>query len=329
MSETKPQPDEGDEDVVAVEIDNDDLLRQLLSGRHMAVRSLSSAELRTFRHRVERPALWEKMGEWDSDLEALEAFNVLRRIEPDGYPDPIQAQEGKKPTERSLRSVCLVGKAYGHMFVPWEEVGWEVWGLNLEPVPLKDGPGLDRYHRWFQLHPPHYLKVHYPEGVDELAKVWGKEVLGPKGKPVRMYMDKAYERYPNSEAFPKQAIEALTPRGAYHCSSMDWMLALAVHEGFERIRCAGFNFTTFPITNGEPLSSRPCFEYWCGVADGRGVQLEVVGPTGHMFKTTHLALRSSTLQYGFEHEPALDLAKGESTAQGAAELENGEWEDVR
>lgn len=240
-------------------------------------------------------------GNWGA--KNTDAFRMLGALDGLKYPKP-------KP-DPEHGGVVLLGKAYGHMLAPWDEEGWEFWGLNLGPVRWSEPP-LEHYQRWFQLHPPRYLKVHYPEGIEELARLWGRK------RGIRLYMDKHYRAYPDSERYPREEIELLTPRGYYHTSSMDWMLALAIHEGFRRIICAGFCFTTFPLTNGEPLSGRPCFEYWCGVADGHGVELQVLGPTGHLFKNTHLAVTSNDLQYGYDHEPALDLSLGDEG-----------WKDVR
>ncbi|HKI82642.1 MAG TPA: hypothetical protein VKA04_13415, partial [Pseudodesulfovibrio sp.] len=170
---------------------------------------------------------------------------------------------------------------------------------------------LENYDRWFQLHPPHYLARHYPEGLEDLARWWTVKHNIP------CYMDRAYVGYPDSVAFPKAEVEALTPRGWYHASSMDWMLALAILDGFEKILLAGVRFSTFPIADGEPLSARPCMEYWTGVAEGRGIEVEYAGPRGHMFRVLHMVTMQSRHQYGFDDEPGRDLA------------ETTDWEEFR
>lgn len=252
---------------------------------------------------------WDDADGWTG--EELAAWRYLDRLPDEAWP---RARPGKQPT-----GVAIVGKQYGPMVAPWLEKGFEFWCLNDAPVRRYGQPPIDHYQRWFQLHPPRYLKVHYPTGIEDLHATWSK----PRG--IRLYMDQHYPEFPDSEPYPKEAVEALTTRGWYHCSSMDWMLALAILEGFERIWCCSMNLVTFPMRNGEPLSGRACMEYWAGVADGRGVDLRFVGPRGHHFMNLHMAVYQSDLQYGFEGEPALDLGKGlKPTAKG-----KGRWRDMR
>jgi hypothetical protein len=197
---------------------------------------------------------------------------------------------------------------------PWGEPGWEFWGLN--DAPSDDGwPPVEAHTRWFQLHNPAYLAKHYPRGIDELAAEWSRE------RGVVLYMDRHYPEYPESVAYPKADVEAMLYRrwGEYHTSSFDWMIALAILEGFERIDLYGVEFGAFPYTVGEPVSGRACLEFWTGVALGRGTQLHVAPQqSGDLFMTTHILRYRSHLQYGFEREPGLDMAADESG-----------WNDVR
>jgi len=211
--------------------------------------------------------------------EESEAYDILSYGNSGDWPMP---DPGKKP-----EGVALIGKAWGPLLAPWWEKGWEVWGLNEAPHQWSSNPPLSRYQRWFQLHPPRYLEKHYPSGIKDLENNWGEK------RGIKLYMDRHYEEYPDSEPYPKEAVEKLTRRGAYHCSSMDWMLALAIREGFRKIICAGFNLVTYPLMNGEPISGRSCLEYWAGVADGREIDLEFRGPSRHLFQNLHMAVYQS------------------------------------
>lgn len=204
------------------------------------------------------------------------------------WPDP---NPGDDP-----ECVAIVGKAGNGDIVPWGEKGWEIWGLNERTV----GPRIGAHTRWFQLHPPAYLGKHHPPGLEDLATNWGRK------RGVTLYMDAHYSEYPDSVAYPRKAVEAMTPHGGYHASSFDWMLALAILEGFKTIRLYNCVFTTFPYLNKEPISARPCLEYWAGVAEGRGAEVRVID-SGDTFKIVHLAKMASDLQYGFEREPGHDL----------------------
>lgn len=211
------------------------------------------------------------------------------------------------PTD-TPHTVAILGKGADHDKVTFGLEGWEYWGLN--EWSYNDGP-LVQYTRWFQLHPPHYLRVHYPRGIEDLARHWTYD------RGVRLYMDRYYKQYPDSEAYPKADVEALTDTGWYHASSFDWMLALAILEGFPHIKLYGCGQVTFPGLSTEPISARACLEYWIGVAEGRGIDVSVIDP-GDVLKIVHLAKMVSQKQYGFDNEPALDLGK-----QGAG------WVDVR
>lgn len=209
-------------------------------------------------------------------------------------------------TKTKASGVVIVGKGYDYeSLVPWDE-GWEIWGLN-DPPRCDDEASIECYTRWFQLHTPAYMRRHYPRGLDAMSQTWGRR------RGVTLYMDRNYPEYPDSVPFPRDEVEAITPRGAYHASSFDWMLALAVLEGFSVIRLVEANFTTFPFLDGEPISARACLEYWAGVAEGRGATVQVLDGRhkGDLFKIIHLAKLRSTLGYGFGREPALDLAQGE------------------
>lgn len=209
-------------------------------------------------------------------------------------------------------TVAIVGKGFDHSIVPWGTEGYEFWGLNDQPGNRPEYAPIECYTRWFQLHPPHYLEVHYPRGIKDLKRWWGT----PRG--VKLYMDRHYDWLPDSVPYPKAEVEALCSYGHYHCSSFDWMVALAILEGWSRIEMYGVDFFTFPsILNGEPISARACLEFWLGVAAGRGIDV-AVSQRGDLFTNIHVAIYRSDLQYGFEREPALDLT-----------LDDERWSDVR
>lgn len=249
--------------------------------------------------------------EYDPTVDRLaESMPPLRNVsgdrwdwESDDWPAPDPGDDPKK--------VALVGFGATRLEAPYGRPGWELWCLN-DPAERPGIPDRRAFTRWFQLHPPHYLRKHYPQGVLDLKKWWSE----PTG--IRLYMDRHYPEYPDSEPYPKAEVESMVPHGWYHASSFDWMLALAIYEGFEEIELHGIQFYNFPVMNGEPISALPALLYWAGVAEGRGIKL-TSWQEGHVFRVIHLAAYESCLQYGFEREPALDL--------GVDVDEN--WGDVR
>jgi len=248
-----------------------------------------------------------KKNDWKEDKLTPEedaAWDLLSQIPPEEWP---RAKRVDNP-----RKVALIGKGGGHLVVPWTEEGWEFWGLNEQSRRQIGIPPLEHYDRWFQIHPPRYLERHYPEGMVDLEAWWGPQRVDDGsfvGRSIPLYMDRAYMQYPDSVAYPKEEAEALTSHGWYHASSLDWMVALAILEGFEHILVAAAGFDSFPVTNGEPLSARPCLEYWSGVAEGRGIEVEYAGPSGHMFQILHMVTLQSRHQYGFDDEPGRDLGE--------------------
>lgn len=233
-------------------------------------------------------------GEDALKLAAEDAYATLYYWPQNKWPRP---KPGSAP-----KRVAIVGKGPSHHGAPWGQKGWELWGLN-ECTPWPGYAPIEAHTRWFQLHPPRYLKKHHPDGILDLKQHWTKD----RGIPC--YMDRHYVRYPNSTRYPKQEVEALTPHGRYHTISFDWMVALAILEGFEEIALHACNLYTGPVMNGESLSGRASVEYWSGVAEGRGARVTTHGNTD-LFRTVHMARRVSDLQYGWDREPGHDLGDG-------------------
>lgn len=202
---------------------------------------------------------------------------------------------GEGPTK-----VAIVGFSDSRLLAPYGKEGWELWCLN-DPTDKPGIPARHAFTRWFQIHPPRYLAKHYPRGLDDLARHWGHET------GIRLYMDRHYPEYPDSEAYPREQVEALASHGWFHASSFDWMMGLAVLEGFSEIHVYGCDsLFAFPVMNREPLSGLQAMHYWIGVAEGRGARVHVQGG-GHLFRILRLAVYESDLQYGWDREPALDL----------------------
>ena len=195
-------------------------------------------------------------------------------------------------------SVAIVGAGCLHPMVPWGREGWEIWSMNDVGVYVADS--IQCYTRWFQFHTIEYMKRHYPRGIT--AMEWWETARG-----VPLYMDRVHPEYPDSVRFPKAEVEALTPHGEYHASSFDWMLALAILEGFKTVLLLDVALYGSPFMNGEPLSGRPCMEYWAGVAEGRGIGVHTGPRTGDLFRIVHTARHVSDLQYGFDDEPGFEL----------------------
>ena len=165
---------------------------------------------------------------------------------------------------------------------PWPDAETEVWGFN-ELYRVYD-PTLYRFTRWFELHIRSYFAN--PEWHAHALFLNRLLDLG-----VTVYLPKRDAAVIRSKFYPRAKVAALSPHGEYHAGSFDWMVALAIAEGFTEITLYGVDFAG----GGEPISARACLEYWLGVAEGRGIVTRVVG--GDVFRIFHLT-RSDT-PYGF------------------------------
>lgn len=167
--------------------------------------------------------------------------------------DEVYALGAKPP-----RKVCIVGGGKSRWEAPFHDDTWECWGLNDMQM---DGVVWDR---WFALHTLEHFENHYTLG-------WIYQKIMMRKLHVPIYVWEEFVDVPGCRIYPKEEVEALTSWGRYHCGSFDWMVALAILEGFEEIRICGVNL----MESQEPISSRACLEYWIGVAEGRGITVDV------------------------------------------------------
>lgn len=182
------------------------------------------------------------------------------------------------------RKVCLVGFAESIYEAPWLDNSYEFWGLNnLHEYIDVAGRG---FTRWFNLHHPKHMK-------DDWYRNWpAHQAWARIQRWLPIYTPEVWEDCPTTVQFPKAEVEQL-PFGWYHASTIDWMIALALREGFEEIALYGLNMTE----SGEPISARACIEFWLGQAAARGVGVRIPA-SSHLMKIFHLV--QSEIQYGFE-----------------------------
>ncbi len=179
--------------------------------------------------------------------------------------------------ERSgKKTVALVGMApTSCSLAPYDEENirlggpLEIWGLNESHV----WSWMKKWTRWFQLHPKHYwirdtasrgAKGHYG---------WLKQ---DHGLPI--YMQHHYEDVPNSIAYPLEEAIALTGKVKqgfeavkYYTSTLPYMIALAILEGFQRIEMYGFEMAA----GDEFVPQKACAEFWMGFAAGKGLEVYI------------------------------------------------------
>jgi hypothetical protein len=178
------------------------------------------------------------------------------------------------------KKVAIVGFASNTMhLVPWQDPEWELWGLNQGAMNFQR-----RADRWFEMHQPEFTEdVRDPQYLK-----WLYEAVG-----CPVYMVETRKDVPTSVRYPIEAAIKLTGRD-YFTSSIAYMIALAILEGFQEIAIYGVNLAI----GGEYFHQKPNAEWWIGIAEGRGIKVYV--PQAASLLKQHA-------RYGYSLEPEPDL----------------------
>ena len=149
--------------------------------------------------------------------------------------------------------VAIVGLSpTSHDLAPWGDPSWEKWGLGLDQNIYQ----LDRV---FEIHDQRMLSE-YPD--------WEQYRERLSHCPF-VYVQYETDQLPNGRAYPLNEVEQTTTN--YLCSSIAYMLALAIHEGAEEIGVWGVDMKAYE----EYGYQRPNVEYLIGLAHGRGIKVHV------------------------------------------------------
>lgn len=154
--------------------------------------------------------------------------------------------------------------------------GMEYWILN-EMQRITQG-----FTRVFQMHEKgiidHPTSPYGLEHIDELASL-----------NVPVIMCEKHPRIPNSVAYPINEVINFFGRDLFQ-SSVDFMIALAIYEGYEEIYIYGVDMSA----GEEYESQRPSMYYYLGQAEARGIKI-IVPEASDLLKVY--------FRYGYESEP--------------------------
>jgi hypothetical protein len=171
----------------------------------------------------------------------------------------------------------------------YQGTGWKIWGINsVHRNALVRGP--QDWDAMFNLHRLAHLERDCPQYVD-----WDSTFSRRNPKVPMVVVDTWGGLLEREVIYPRKAI-AKMPRGEYHASSFDMAVAYAIHLKAKVIHLHGANFAT-DSPREEPISARACLEYWCGYAQGRGIELRAFSCHG-LFRQFHLVMSDS--YYGFD-----------------------------
>lgn len=181
-----------------------------------------------------------------------------------------------------MKKVCLLGTSNTLKEAPFNE-DMEFWALNdmYSVVPI------ERITRWFEMHNMGFLRNYRSRGTSaphlpQLAKL-----------TIPVYMQQYNDEVPTSIEYPLDDIMKHYGK-RYFNSSIDYMLAMAIYEGYEEIHIYGVNMAF----QEEYQEQRPSCEYWLGRAEGKGIK--IVLPKGcDILKSYYI--------YGYEEAQKNDL----------------------
>lgn len=191
---------------------------------------------------------------------------------------------GRSKPEGDLR-VAIIGGASREKFFLEQEYDqasgtpWEIWGLNaIRPAWQNLG-----WARMFNLHRFAHLNRD-AHGYIYADSDWAKD-----HPEVPVYViDDWHGLLPNQRIFPLSPYPGLPRYGLYHAGSFDMMVAFAIIEGAVEIVLHGIGLA-LDSWQAEPISARACLEYWCGVAEGRGIKVRTT-PDCNIFRQYHLVV---------------------------------------
>lgn len=178
-------------------------------------------------------------------------------------PDPAEDRVGKK-------TVALVGFASdSRELAPYDDLDVDIWTLNKAHLE----PWMKRFDMYFQIHTLEYLKNGI--GLSESDRAHWEWLTEPHD--FFIVTQKKFDEIPASIEFPLE--EAKMRFGDFYTSSLAYMMAFAIMEGYERIELYGFNLAA----NAEYRYQRDSGEYFIGLAEGMGIEV-YLPPTCPMIK---------------------------------------------
>ena len=214
---------------------------------------------------------------------------VWRDMAPKGLAFSIRASDKKvrAPQTRRpvfagpgrLRKIACLGGAKTLQYAPWHDLSWELWAHASCRHLCKRDPDL-----LWDLHPEVLWR-------DPTKKTWDpKYVHWLATNRIPIMMQKVYADVPASMRYPFETMITEFPRG-YMTNHLAYMVALALMEGVTHLGLFGCDYSA----SSEYGPQRGSAEYWLGVAEGRGVQVQIAPQCD--------LLNKPSLLYGYESHP--------------------------
>ena len=150
-----------------------------------------------------------------------------------------------------MKTVALVGSSHTRKYAPYDKKNIEIWSMN-DLVPH-----LPRVTKWFEMHSWNLIDCNRRDKY-YLAKL--------KNSKIPIYMqENMIDIIPKCVVYPID--EVLTIHGKKFGSTLDYMMALALLKGFERIELYGVDMALYT----EYQRQRPTLMYFIGYAIASGI----------------------------------------------------------
>lgn len=197
----------------------------------------------------------------------------------DKYLPELDDATAKKLRElrKGKKTVAIVGFANESVsLAPYSE-DVEIWGLN-EAHAFQ---WMKRATRWFQMHDT------YRRALAKRGITTHYEWLKTNSWGIPIYMITKDETIPHSTVYPIDEVCELLGgarkgdnRIRYFNSTFDYMMGIAILEGFERIEIYGVSMDS----DNEYANQKPGAEFWIGMALGKGIEI-YLPPVSSLLKT--------------------------------------------
>ena len=181
-----------------------------------------------------------------------------------------------------MKKLCILGTAQTLKEAPINE-DYEFWALN----DMYDVVPVDKISRWFEIHRWEFIKEHISKRTNSPYA----ERLAQLKMPI--YMQEQHSEIPTSVKYPLETLIEHFGRRFFN-STIDYMLALAIYEGYQDISIYGVHMS-YMEEYGE---QRPSCLYWLGVAEGKGIKIHIPDDSD---------LLKSYWLYGYEDKKRKDL----------------------